>query len=247
MSYRSRFSTQLTATLLTTLGLWLGGNLTLSAFAQFIPPDNIGIPGRREGGGTRGECLNSTQPLMALVPENSYGETVSSYPTFFWFVPDVPAQAAEFVLYDEAGNEIYYTTFQIVGTSGILSLSLPDQADLPPLEPNQNYEWVFSLVCDTQDRSGDLFTTGWIRRVEPDATLQQQLATATEADRANIYAQNGLWHDALSSLAAQYRANPNDGAIANEWTTLLTSVGLGDFADAPLIQTYVPDVETPAP
>lgn len=242
MSHVPRFSTRISATLLATLSIWLGGNLTFSAFAQYVPPDNIGIPGRREGGGTRGDCLNSEQPLMALMPETSYGETVSAYPTFSWFVPNVPAKAAEFVLYDEAGNEVYYTTFRVTGTSGILSISLPETADLQPLEVGQNYEWVFSLVCDEQDRSGDLFTTGWLRRVEGDATLQQQLSTVDVSDRANVYAQAGLWYDALAELTAQYRAHPNDAAIASQWTQLLDSVGLAPFASAPLLPAYEADV-----
>lgn len=241
MSYVPRFSTRTAATMLATLSLWLGSNMTLSAFAQYVPPDNIGIPGRREGGGTRGDCLNSAQPLMAIMPETSYGETISAYPTFFWFVPDVPAKAAEFVLYDEAGNEVYYTTFRVTGTSGILSLSLPETADLPPLEMGQNYEWVFSLICDEQDRSGDLFTTGWLRRVEADTELEGQLTTLAAGDRANTYAQEGLWYDALAELAAEYRTNPNDAAIATQWTQLLGSVGLDAFVSAPLLPAYEPE------
>jgi hypothetical protein len=245
MTHVPRFSTRIAATVLTTLSLWLGSNLTLSAFAQYVPPNNLCIPGRREGGGTRGDCLNSPQPLMALMPENSYGETISAYPTFFWFVPDVPAQAAEFVLYDDDGNEVYYTTFRVTGTSGILSLTLPETADLLPLEMGKSYEWVFSLICDEQDRSGDLFTTGWLRRVESTPTLQQQLTTATTSDRANVYAQQGLWYDALAEIATQYRANPSDAAIANQWTLLLNSVGLASFTSEPLLPN--PNADAPPP
>jgi hypothetical protein len=241
MAYRSRFSIRMTAAVLTTLSLWLGGGLTLSAFAQYVPPSNLGIPGRREGGGTRGDCLTSTQPLMALMPENSYGETLAAYPTFFWYVPDVPAQAAEFVLYDASGNEVYYTTFRVAGTSGILSLSLPETVDLPPLTVGEPYEWVFSLICDEQDRSGDLFTTGWIQRVEAAPGFEDQLLAAAESDRPTLYAQSGLWHDALTTLAEQYRQAPESAAIANQWMTLLDSVGLAAFATAPLISEPMPE------
>lgn len=227
---------RIVACALTTLSLWVGSSLTLTAFAQFVEPSNPGLPARTEGGGTRGDCLNSELPLTALVPRSGYGETIAEHPTFLWYVPDVAAEAAEFILRKQDGTEVYRATFQITGGAGLISLSLPKDANLMPLEIDQNYEWVFSLICDSQDRSGDVYTNGWVRRVEK-ADLESQLASADTDDRPNLYAQAGLWYDALDALAALYRAQPDDSLLASRWIELLgdDAVELGHLADIPFI------------
>ena len=236
--------------------------LAPTAFAQYNPPADLGLPNRREPGGTRGACpaalpaadinglnisalpvslpddpategsvvtafngtVNSDLSLTPLMPQdNHFGQTVSPYPTFYWYVPEVTAQAAEFVLMDESDNEIYTVKFQLEPTDqgGLIRLSLPESAGLAPLEIDQNYHWYFSLICDEFDRGTDIFTDGWVRRVEePDLPLMT----------ANDYAQAGIWFEALEILAEEQRLEA-DGVLNPEWRSLLESVGLGEFVE----------------
>jgi len=219
------------------------------ARGRYTPPAS-GLPGRREAGGTRsGSCINNSQPenlqpddpqpgdsqnLVALMPPDNYGGTVTGYPTLFWQVPSNQAAAIELILFDEADNEIYRTQLQITGEAGIVSLTLPAHAGMPPLEVGELYRWSFSLICDSGDRSADIYTEGWIQRVEPAPDLIAQLEATAESDRPAIYAAAGLWHDALSAIAEQRRADPEDVAASARWHNLLESVGLGAIADAPL-------------
>lgn len=218
----------------------VGGSLWSAAQAQeYVPPDR-GLPGRREGGGTRGNCLRSDTRLLALIPNSNYGTTLSEYPTFFWYVPHTTTQSAEFVLLDEDDNEVYKSTFQISENPGIISHTLPADGTIAPLEIGKDYHWYFSLICDTRDRSGDIFAEGWIQRVEPSPELADQLATSALSDRPTIYAQAGIWYDALSTLANLYQAEPTNSQLANHWLILLRSVGLEGIASQPLIDCCSP-------
>lgn len=233
------------------LGLALGIGISgfpIAAFAQEYVPPSRGLPGRREGGGTRGGCLQSGKTLTALMPEANFGQTLSGYPTFFWYVPSVSASTAEFLLLDEQNEEIYQTTFLLEGNDGIIGLSLPSTVDFPALEVGKDYHWYFSIVCDANDRSADIFVEGWVQRIEPDAELVARLETAAPEERPAIYAESGIWYEAVGALAALRRSQPNSTELLQSWNTLLNSVGLGDLSNKVLLpQSGTHFLSEPAP
>lgn len=235
----------LSLTLILAMGM---GVLPTVALAQWTPPVDPGLPSRREGGGTRGNCLQGQYPLTALVPETSFGQTVEDSPTLLWYVPPIATEVAEFVLLDENDNEVYKTTFSIPETGGIVSLRLPTHpqtasAETPiatsHLEANQYYHWYFSLICDPNDRSGDIFTEGWIQRVEPTASLVDQ--SNTPSGRSRALKQAGIWYDAIAAAVELQRAEPNNQTYQNEWFDLLETVGLGHLVEAEIIDCCEPE------
>ncbi|NJN86669.1 MAG: DUF928 domain-containing protein [Leptolyngbyaceae cyanobacterium SL_7_1] len=241
----------LSLVLRTALPLSLLGTITVvglpdvSMAQQFVPPDR-GLPGRREGGGTRGSCLRGQVPLTALMPASNFAQTTKTSPTFFWYVPPFLAETAEFVLLDEHDNELYHTTVQLVEDGGVVSLSLPtvkdaSGTDVSLLNEGQDYHWYFSLICDPDDRSGDVFAEGWIQRVQPTLALTNRLAIArTEREQAAVYAEAGIWHDALTTLAELRRSQPSNSALLSNWITLLESVDLENIASEPIISCCEP-------
>ncbi len=218
--------------------------LPLMAIAQSYNPPNVGLPGRREGGGTRGECSAVDKTLTALMPDNNFGYTLDEYPTFYWYVPQIGAEAAEFVLLDENNNEVYLTTFQIADRPGLISLSLPDNAGFPPLEPGKNYHWYFSLICDFNDRSGDLFTDGWVQRITPDpgSELDTRLSTSPADTLAEVYAAAGIWFNALDLLAQSQINDPDNLEAEDKWSNFLDSVGLSSLVEEPFVMHVEGDV-----
>jgi len=184
--------------------------------------------------------------LVALIPDTNLGLTAEKYPTFFWSVPPTPARTAEFVLSNEKKQEIYKTTFAITGSPGVVSLTLPASATLPPLELNKNYAWTFSLICNPSDPSAVDFVQGWVQRVVLNPEVGNQLTKAAPRDRPAIYAGAGIWNDTLKSLSELRRANPRDRTLAADWETVLKSVGLEIVAKAPLVQCC-PQTNPPAP
>ncbi|MEG4106361.1 DUF928 domain-containing protein [Microcoleus sp. S13_C5] len=186
----------------------------------------------------RGGCASISQlSLTALVPKNKIGRTVSDYPTFFFYLPQTEAELAEFTLNDESGNQIYKQDVTISNLSGVIGVSIPANQNLPPLEVGKSYTWNFTVICDSQDRSSDQIESGTVRRVEISADIRRQLDQADPRQKTVIYAENGIWLDALSTLAAARQANPNDAELAADWESLLESVTLGKIAKEPIVPT----------
>lgn len=212
---------------------------------EYRVPDDIGTPGRRQQGGVRGGCSIQKGRFTALVPAESYGVTVAAYPQFSFYLPEMsqnsPPVQVEFVLRDDKDDnkEFYKATFQSSGKSGIVSLTLPQEAGLAPLQVDRVYHWNLSIICnpntDNADNANRLTVDGRIKRVELNAKLSSQLQQAKLADRAELYAQAGIWFDALTSLAELRRSHPKDLAVASEWAQLLQSVGLSNIAQESLV------------
>jgi hypothetical protein len=179
---------------------------------------------------------DSELTLTPLVPKNKIGRTVSDYPTFFFYWPQPNVELAEFLLQDENGDVIYQQDLTIKNLSGVIGVSIPANTNVPPLEVGKNYTWAFSRVCDPDGRSNDHLESGIVRRVELSANILRQLETADPRQKTFIYAQNGIWQDALSTLAAARRANPNDTDLAADWESLLDSVRLGAIAKEPIVE-----------
>ena len=205
---------------------------------RFIqPPEDIDAPptGRRRS--VRGKCGGLPEvSLIALMPENKIGRTVSDYPTFFFYLPQPNAELAEFLLQDENGNVIYQQDLTIKNLSGVIGISIPANTNVPPLEVGKKYTWAFSLVCDPEDRSGDKIESGVVRRVELSPDILSELEKADPRQKTFIYAKNGIWQDALSNLAAARRANPNERVLKTDWESLLDSVTLREIAKEPIVE-----------
>ena len=211
---------------------------TVSAGPRFIQPieDKDDQPTGKPGF-VRGKCGDLPQvSFTALVPENNIARTVSDYPTFFFYLPQPNAELAEFILEDENGNLIYGQALTIKNLSGVISVSIPANTNVPPLEVGKKYTWVFSLVCDPDDRASDQIERGVVRRVELSADILRQLDAADPRLKTVIYAENGIWQDALGTLAAARRANPNDKDLAADWESLLDSVTLPEIAKEPIVE-----------
>jgi hypothetical protein len=151
-------------------------------------------------------------------------------------LPQPNAELAEFILQDENRNLIYEQALTIKNSSGVISVSIPANTNVPPLEVGKNYTWVFSLICDPDDRSADQIEKGTVRRVELSADILGELENADLRRKTFIYAQNGIWQDALGNLAAARRANPNELVFQTDWESLLDSVRLREISQEPIVE-----------
>lgn len=221
-----------------------GMSSTLQARALRFP--NVGTPRRRTSAAVRGEagtvpdsCGNSTnEQLVALLPPTEPALTVAEYPTIFVSLPRTSAKEAEFILAKDNDGEkevLYETTVTLPRNPGIVSVSVPNNKTLPPLEVGKSYRWYFSVICNSQDRSDEPHIEGEIQRVKPSPNLVAELKNASPRDRAALYAEAGIWYNALNSIAQLRRSSPNDRVIAADWAELLKSVGLDTISQKPLI------------
>jgi len=201
------------------------------------PPPNQGTPsGRAQGGASRGPCQDY-EDLAALVPTIEgivWGKTTQAAPSLWFYLPH-PLTAEtpiEFALQDAADNYVYQTSLTAPETSpGLIRFQVEPEAQ--PLQPDQLYTWTLIVYCDPAQPTRSVFVTGTLQQAPPDSALQAQLATAGALEQAQLYAANGIWHDALNILAEQYQVQPSDGQIATIWTDLLQQAGLEHLTAKP--------------
>lgn len=227
----------------------------INADVRFVPPPppSTGVPsGRQKGGSSRGSCPApaKNKTLTALVPatqrhlaekpginpalttwESVWGLTVSASPTFWFYVPYslTPKLTALFVLQDEKGNHIYTNSLiTSVKQSSIAKISLPSTI---VLDVGKMYHWYFVIDCHPDAPPQ---VNGWIQRKVVSPTLNIQLKKANPQQRVTLYATNGIWYDALNTLAGLRSANSQNAIIANSWFSLLSSVGLESITSEPI-------------
>jgi hypothetical protein len=201
------------------------------------PPSGSSIRGNRGGGGHKGSCYATKLPLTALIPEKPsssdpqsfdvWGRTVAERPTLWFYAPyvlkdDMPTQ---FLLQDSNSKEIYRTSVQLPKNPGVISIKLPASV---ALQVNQFYQWSLDVKCDNPGMS----VAGWIQRVELPPSANQRLATAQGLKAAAIYAENGVWFDALTVLAD----DRSSASFTQNWTDLLNQIGLGEIAQQPIVR-----------
>ena len=195
---------------------------------------NRGRPTKRKGMGSRSDCPAANIPLTALIPEDKISKVVEANPKFWFYIPYQPntIPVGEFVLQDEANNDVYRDSFSIDKGEGIVSISLNGKN----LEADKIYQWYFKLYCDRDRLSTQIFVRGWVQRVALQPQQQKQLSSASSPrKRAAFYAQNDIWYSALTELAKLKQANPQNQMIAKYWLQLLNDVGLQEFSDRPIV------------
>ena len=195
--------------------------------------------GNLRGGAARGNCnADGTTKIdvIALMPNTNIGLTVAEKPTLLFRVSKTSVQEAKFKLLNEKGDTIIYEkNLPLTNTGDVRSFTLP--ADAPALEIGKEYQWELVVNCDPDDPNGNPRVRTAIKRVQPSSTLVSKLAQAKLSDRPDLYAQEGIWIDALSTLAQLRVANPNDSELKEEWISLLESVGLQEIAKMPVMDS----------
>jgi hypothetical protein len=197
-------------------------------------PPSQGTPGgRSQGGASRGPC-QEYQDLAALVPTTEgvvWGKTTQATPSLWFYLPqaltaDTPM---EFTLQDADDNYVYSDSFE--GTdipAGLIQFEIDPEAQ--PLQTDQLYTWTLVIYCDPAQPTQSVFVNGTLQPTSLDPALQSQLTTAEGLDQARLYAANGIWYDALNTLAESQQTQPTAPRLSQAWEDLLRQAGLEEFA-----------------
>lgn len=207
-------------------------SLPLQAQNNPVPDAKGGTEDTNPGAG-RGKCLvdGNPQGLTAIILDKEQPElTTLSHPTILIYIPKTEAKTADFVVFDHQSNSpVYKTAINLPKEPGIIAITIPK--DQPELQPGI-YRWTVSLVCDS---SKPPFVQGMIQRVQPNSELTEALQK-TPAEQWSVYAQAGIWYDAIATLATLRQAQPNNPQLESDWKKLLQQVKLDALVTAPLIQ-----------
>jgi hypothetical protein len=225
---------------------------TLPSDARYRPPSNLQRPDGRQGAATRNGICAKPNTFSLMVPLSNYGQTTAAYPTFYWFLNNHTFPEAVFELSEVRRNQpiqidptigplvepgpIYQTTFRIMASTSLASLTLPASSGLPPLKIGREYRWKLKLNCFKVPPEGGFITgspvsiQGWIKRVEPSARLKAQLGSTSR--RYEVYAQESLWYDAIHDLAEQRQRQPSLPRLIQDWRNLMGETELQSIYQA---------------
>jgi len=194
---------------------------------QYRPPV-VGKPAHSVGGGTRG--VRDRVPVVYVLVPDHVGQTTSAQPSLFWFIDRVPDPSAhvEFTLLaDGEVDPVVETQLASPDRVGIHRIRLADLG--AKLKPGKEYEWSVAIVMDPGNPSRDVVATGWIDRVERPG-LKARLEGGPGGDAVYVFAEEGLWYDALAQIGDDIDRAPGDTHLRDMQASLLEQVGLGAIA-----------------
>jgi hypothetical protein len=178
--------------------------------------------GERVGGGARG-AGGLDASLVALVPEQ-VALTTSEQPSLFWFQSKAAKARLELTLIEPGNPKPLLVLGSPTAAPGIHRIRMASYG--VKLAVDVRYKWTVSLVPDPANRSLDVVATGMVKRIQPTKELTQKLAASSPASRPAIYAQAGIWYDALGAISDEIDKNPKDKPLIVERLDLLKQVGL---------------------
>ena len=197
-----------------------------SSGVKFRPPQTAAsnsTPSVRVTGGSRGTGDNSVT-LDVLAPDQA-GQTTLEQPSLFWFQSRPATAKFELtVLQENKVKPLVQFSVDRPMKTGIQRLKLSEHG--AKLEPGVEYQWIVALVTDAENRSTDLVASGVVKRVAPTADLKANLAKAAPEELASVYADSGIWYDALAALSDQIEAHPENKELRQARADLLQQVGL---------------------
>ncbi|MEA5447268.1 DUF928 domain-containing protein [Leptolyngbya sp. CCNP1308] len=192
------------------------------ALAQSGNSDRGAFPGRRVGGGTRGNCAIDSRSLAALNPASNLGVTASDRPSLYFSVPTAESPYhGQFILHDADENRLYETTL-VAGTEPLIGVHLP--ANL--VNADQDYHWYFVVACNPRDLSQNVVLEGWLRRVPLTPVPADTALVETQLDLVETYQGQGLWSDAIALLVELRQAHPGNELVQAQWSRLLETLDL---------------------
>ena len=204
-----------------------------TATAVVYKPPMRGAPASRVGGGTRGTGRDNFM-LSVLAPDHT-GLSSQAQPTLYWYASGPSTTKLEVTVIADAAERPVLTQNLKVTRGGVQSFDLAKHGIT--LKPDTEYEWFVSAVPDPAQRSKDITSGGTIRRVPPDPAVQARIAAAGERLAPAIYAEAGLWYDAIDTLSRLIERYPNDSELQAQRAALLNQVGLSTIASSGKVQT----------
>jgi len=197
-------------------------------------PPLRGAPGGRVGGGTRG-IGEELITLFALAP-NHVALTTQEQPTLYWFLSSQSKHPIEVTLIiEEATQPLLEKRLPLPVQPGIHAIRLKD-FNLH-LSKTTQYRWFVALVPNADQRSKDILAGGMIERIELPEALRVKLAQADQLTTPYIYAESGIWYDAIMAISELIDANPNDMNLRKQRAALLEQVGLSQVAQYEMKQS----------
>jgi Domain of Unknown Function (DUF928) len=166
-----------------------------------------------------------------------WGLTSVKQPSFWFYIPynQSSIQSIEFVLQTDQNKTIHRTNISVPPVPGIVRVQLQNTTAF--LETNKPYHWFFKVrvTCNPKQSVTLNYVEGWVQRVNLEVALSDQFKQLSPQQQAAIYAKNGIWYDALTTLAELRLTGSQDSRLTEDWKNLLKVIQLEKMATKPLI------------
>ena len=193
--------------------------------APVYKPPLRGAPGGRVGGGTRGTGREAFI-LSVLAPAHT-GLTSSEQPVLYWFISSPSSHPVELTLVDpQKSDPLVELRIEPPVKAGVHSVRLADHG--VRLAPGVAYHWYVAVMPDTGRRSKDILAGGSVERVALPDGLATKASGTPKADLPALYAEAGLWYDAMTALNDLIDQAPENPALKTPRSALLRQVGMPD-------------------
>lgn len=217
-------------------------NSTAAEAKAVYKPLVTSAPNTRVGGGSRGSrgsrgVEDSTPVLSVLAPDHT-GHTIYSQPTLYWSTSklvDKPIKLTMAYTDFTLGMEpVIETEIKIPQDTGMQAIDLAKinwKTKDKGLIPEMEYQWSISIIMDEQQSSNDIVASGTIERVSQalaDKVADKIAKETDEKKQVAIYAENGMWYDAINQLSKLIAQYPNDQKLQSQKVNLLQQVGLAN-------------------
>jgi hypothetical protein len=208
------------------------------SFRVGVKPSSYRVGGfaRSEGCPVRDQIkmLSAQTDTASTTVSKTVDPTTLDRPVLFVYVPAMAASTVQFTILPTSGRgkDLQNIKFNTTGEAGFVGIELPGSAKL---EVGKEYKWSMAIPCrpDENNVTKTVIIEGLVQRIQ-DPTI----ATAIPEDRAALYAEQGIWQDALSTIAQLRLQRPKDASLMEDWSNLMTSAGMTQFAKAPVIGIF---------
>jgi hypothetical protein len=200
--------------------------MNISGPLAYARPD-IAIEFERLGG------LRNAGPgllgLQALVP-NHVARTSNANPSLYFYLSEDTSRPIDFVLADLTSiDPLLELKLEPPLSAGIHVVELADRGVV--LAPNQEYRWFVTLGADEIARAQDAVARGAVFHIEPNTDLVSALADSPRGEQGRIFAERGLWYDALAFISEGIDRDPTDQRLRELRAVTLEEAGLSAAAE----------------
>lgn len=182
-------------------------------------PPVLGAPRLRIGGGVRG-VGDGGIPLVQVLAPRQAGQTTLAQPTLYWHLDQPTPQAVEITIMAEgAVSPLLREILPGPVAAGLHAFRLSDGGKR--LERGVSYSWFVAVIVQPKQRSRDALACGGLLLVEAPEGLAERVGALKVSELAAVYAQAGLWYEAIDALVEGQSEGAEQPGVAAQFASIL--------------------------